>query len=95
MELRGPVDLHPLPLRDTQGKSSTRGSGGRIRCPKCHFEPSEHDRWQCSCLHLWNTFLTGGRCPACGLQWEDTACPRCHQWSRHVDWYDFGEGPEA
>ena len=28
----------------------------RIRCPKCRWTPSAHDRWQCTCLHIWNTF---------------------------------------
>ncbi len=39
----------------------------------------------CGCL--WNTFETCGVCPKCGKNWEDTACPRCHRWSPHVDWY--------
>ncbi len=59
----------------------------RIRCPSCGWEPGRNDRWACTCLHLWNTFETGGVCPACGRQWSETQCPRCNSWSRHEDWY--------
>ena len=63
--------------------------GGRIRCPKCGWEPGRNDRWSCEpgCGHVWNTFETAGVCPACSKQWTDTACLRCHQWSPHDDWY--------
>ena len=64
----------------------------RIRCPRCGWEPSRHDRWMCLCLHVWNTFDTGGVCPACGHVWRDTRCRRCHEWSPHADWY-AEEGP--
>jgi hypothetical protein len=60
---------------------------GRIRCPRCKWQPRKHDLWQCTCLHLWNTFDTRALCPACGRQWLDTACLRCHQWSPHDAWY--------
>jgi hypothetical protein len=60
---------------------------GRIRCPRCGWQPGQHDRWACTCLHLWNTFETGGVCPACGREWAQTQCPRCEEWSRHGDWY--------
>jgi hypothetical protein len=59
----------------------------RIRCPKCGWQPTRHHRWWCSCHHSWNTFDTGGVCPACSKQWIDTACHACHKWSKHVDWY--------
>lgn len=68
--------------------SSTTYGGGRIRCPKCKWQPSKHDRWSCACGHSWNTFDTRGLCPACDAQWRDTACPACHQWSLHDDWYE-------
>jgi len=63
--------------------------GGKIRCPKCAWEPARTDRWWCQpgCGHVWNTFETRGCCPACSRQWEQTVCLRCHQWSRHDDWY--------
>lgn len=66
--------------------------GINIRCPKCSWEPREHSKWRCSCGHVWNTFDTGGRCPACKMVWEDTQCidyeGGCREWSPHLDWYD-------
>ena len=66
------------------------GDGGRIRCPKCGWEPAKTDRWLCQpgCGHVWNTFETGGHCPGCNKQWTDTVCFRCHEWSPHEDWYE-------
>ena len=63
--------------------------GGRIRCPRCAWEPAQHDRWRCEpgCGFVWNTFQTRGVCPGCARQWTETACLRCHEWSRHDDWY--------
>jgi hypothetical protein len=49
--------------------------------------PRAHDRWVCKCGHEWNTFDTGGVCPACLYQWTVTACLSCDQWSAHSDWY--------
>lgn len=72
---------------DTKEGSRLRPGGIRIRCPRCAFEPRPQDRWQCHCLHVWNTFETGGVCPACGHKWSHTCCPRCRAWSRHEDWY--------
>jgi hypothetical protein len=66
--------------------------GSRIRCPRCAWEPERDSTWMCSCLHLWNTFDTGGTCPRCGRQWLETQCLRCHQWSPHRDWYADDEG---
>ena len=67
----------------------TTRNGGRIRCPKCGWEPGKDDRWRCDpgCGHVWNTFETGGRCPSCDKQWTDTVCIHCGEWSRHDDWY--------
>lgn len=59
----------------------------RIRCPRCGWSPAKHDHWSCGCGHLWNTFDTGGVCPACLKQWTETQCPRCGEWSAHSDWY--------
>lgn len=59
----------------------------KIACPRCNWEPRSYDHWLCSCGHQWNTFETGGRCPACKLQWEDTQCKSCAAWSPHLDWY--------
>lgn len=81
-----------------EAEGTTGNARRRIRCPKCQYEPRRTDLWVCSkgCGHTWNTFDTGGRCPACGVQWKDTVCPRCHQWSAHKDWYeDAPSGPDT
>lgn len=63
--------------------------GVKIACPKCEWEPKPDSRWICEfkCRHVWNTFATGGRCPKCRKQWEETCCLACHRWSPHLDWY--------
>ena len=68
----------------------------RIRCPKCAYEPKKSDRWFCSKCGkgFWNTFDTRGVCPVCTYQWLWTACPQCHQWSLHEDWYEKDAPPE-
>lgn len=71
----------------TQDRLGVRSGGPRIRCPACGWEPRRDDLWSCLCLHAWNTFDTGGVCPACGQHWKETQCPRCHVWSLHEDWY--------
>lgn len=61
-----------------------------LRCPKCGWQPTAEDRWSCGpdgCGHVWNTFETAGRCPACDRHWRDTACLRCGEWSPHEAWY--------
>jgi hypothetical protein len=75
-------------LPDERTGSVRVGGRGRIRCPKCGWQPSRHDVWMCVCLHSWNTFDTKGVCPGCGIKWSDTQCLRCKQWSRHDDWYE-------
>ena len=45
------------------GKSTVL-DGPRIRCPLCAWSPGKEDRWFCICGHEWNTFDTGGVCPA-------------------------------
>lgn len=59
----------------------------KIECPKCRWEPKADSLWSCTCGHAWNTFDTGGRCPACHEQWRDTQCLSCSEWSKHLDWY--------
>ncbi|PHN06186.1 hypothetical protein [Flavilitoribacter nigricans] len=63
----------------------------RIACPKCDWEPDGKPYWSCTCGHVWNTFDTGGRCPACKKQWEWTQCVvhagGCLAMSPHLDWY--------
>lgn len=72
---------------------------GRIRCPLCNWRPKPLHHWFCGpcdypeffadgCGTSWNTFSTGGRCPACGHQWRWTACLSCERWSLHKDWYE-------
>ena len=65
-------------------------SNTRIRCPLCQWQPQKHDRWFCDpgCHHHWNTFDTAGICPGCAKTWDQTACLKCHGWSRHADWYE-------
>jgi hypothetical protein len=75
------------PEIEIQETSANDPTGPRIRCPKCNWSPRAHDRWMCKCGHIWNTFDTGGVCPACLYQWTMTACLACHQWSPHSDWY--------
>lgn len=64
----------------------------KIMCPKCDWEPSPNDMWICTCGNIWHTFDTGGRCPSCGILWEQTRCHEpfvggCSQWSPHIEWY--------
>ena len=70
---------------DSASRPDARGL--RIRCPRCRWQPTREDRWSCLCLHFWNTFDTGGVCPACGRAWQETQCLRCHEWSPHAEWY--------
>lgn len=61
----------------------------KIWCPGCEWHPKPNSRWWCtrSCGHVWNTFDTGGVCPACNKIWEMTACLSCHNYFPHIDWY--------
>ena len=58
---------------ETQGPSTPD-----IRCPLCGWKPRTEDQWGCTCGHVWNTFDTGGVCPAYLYQWTSTQCLRCH-----------------
>jgi len=61
----------------------------KINCPKCSWEPSKDDEWQCSCSYVWNTFDTGAECPLCKKRWASTQCLHCKKLSPHIDWYGF------
>lgn len=65
----------------------------KVKCPKCFWKPTGEALWICEskCKHVWDTFSTFGECPKCSKRWEQTACPACHSWSLHQDWYyDLG-----
>src|SRR6202021_1918160 len=76
--------------REPEQEKSLDPFGPRIRCPLCGWSPRNDDRWSCSCGNEWNTFDTGGVCPACLHQWTSTQCLSCKQWSAHSDWYAKG-----
>ena len=47
----------------------------------------KEDHWFCICGNEWNTFDTGGVCPACLHQWAETQCHSCSRWSPHSHRY--------
>jgi hypothetical protein len=77
----------PVVVSENEDDGDLKQGRRRIRCPRCAWEPGRYDLWTCLCHHVWNTFDTGGLCPACGQQWSETQCPRCKEWSPHADWY--------
>jgi hypothetical protein len=82
-----PAEIQPRQPTPATDSHSGDGGFGRIKCPLCGWTPRAEDRWMCDCLHTWNTFDTGGVCPACIKQWTMTMCPSCGRWSPHSDWY--------
>lgn len=92
-------NITPDKVTDTKAKKEEDTHFSRIRCPLCQWKPNASTRWCCSdcnypeyffngCGTVWNTFLTGGRCPGCNHQWRWTACLSCSGWSLHEDWYE-------
>jgi hypothetical protein len=49
--------------REVEREKSHEPSSPRIR-PLCGWSPRKEDLWFCTCGHEWNTFDTGGVCPA-------------------------------
>jgi len=74
-------------VMDREEEKSHEPSGPRIRCPLCGWSPRKEDKWFCECGFEWNTFDTGGVCPACLHQWAETQCLSCSRWSPHSGWY--------
>ena len=74
-----PVADNPVivPDRNLKEEETHAPSGPRIRCPLCGWSPRKEDIWSCTCGHEWNTFDTGGVCPACLHQWTETQCLSC------------------
>jgi hypothetical protein len=72
---------------DREEEKSHDPSGPRIRCPLCGWSPRKEDKWFCTCGNEWNTFDTGGVCPACLHPWTETQCLSCNRWSPHSDCY--------
>ena len=92
--LRAPGEGREGGIADRE-RDARLGGGGRIRCPRCRWEPERGDRWSCVCGHLWNTFETGGVCPECQRRWKETQCQRCLGWSPHPHWYESEGEPPA
>ena len=83
--------LHDSVLdRDLEAAKGHEPSEPGIRCPLCGWSPRNEGRWFCRCGYEWNTFDTGGVCPACLHQWTETQCLSCSQWSPHSLWYRGG-----
>lgn len=83
-------DPEPRIWDPNQGEAMAR-NGQTFACPQCTWRVTDDCDWQCSCGHVWNTFHTGGKCPACGHQWKETICLQCHEWSAHTAWYRTSE----
>ena len=84
---QGPrVPLSDDVVKIVDDEDEARGKG-RIRCPRCGWQPGPSDLWMCRCGCAWNTFDTGGRCPDCGRRWLKTQCLLCGEWSPHDAWY--------
>lgn len=67
-----PVVDKPVIVPEHDVERGSDVSGPRIRCPLCGWYPRKEDLWGCSCGHAWNTFDTGGVCPACLFQRTET-----------------------
>ncbi len=56
-------------------------------CPSCKTRPPLGELWRCgSCGKPFDTFLTQGRCPHCGAQYNVTQCLDCGTSSPFTAW---------
>jgi hypothetical protein len=47
-------------------------------CPSCQTAPPAGELWRCGkCGQAFDTFLTGGTCPHCGINYSVTQCLDC------------------
>jgi hypothetical protein len=74
------LTANPQSIRPTSHPVRASAARSAAGCPA-------KDKWFCTCGHEWNTFDTGGVCPACLHQWTETQCLSCSRWSPHSDWY--------
>jgi len=79
-----PVADYPVVVPDREIEEEK--NLGIPRCPLCGWSPRKEDRWFCECGYSWNTFDTGGVCPASLHQWTETQCLSCSGWSPHSYW---------
>ena len=62
-------------------------------CPNCEWVADGKKHWDCNdgqgkgCHKPLDTFFSRGICLHCGLKFENTTCPKCHQWAPHKGWY--------
>src|SRR5437588_7060505 len=73
--------------REIEEEKKPTSAPPRMRCPLCRWSPGKEEMWSCACGREWNTFDTGGVCPACLHQWTETQCLSCGRWSAHSEWY--------
>src|ERR1700687_1942231 len=96
-----PVAVNTVVDRKLEREKSHEPSGPRIRCPLGGWSPRNEDKWFCTCGNEWNTFDTGGVCPACLHQWTETQCLSCSRWSvklkpgDSVGWHSTSANEEA
>lgn len=70
--------VNDKPVRELEEEKKPGASEPpRIRCPLCGWSPRKDDKWFCTCGYEWNTFDTGGVCPACLHQWTETQYLSC------------------
>ena len=64
-------------------------------CPVCQAQPPLGPFWICHrCRARFDTFVTGGVCPNCQLQFPVTSCPNCYQTRPIAEWRQPSPTPE-